>query len=252
MYSLKDASQLTSLCSGSGFVSVGNREGFVKVCSPKQLYNARTMDQMLRIRPHKARVLKTEIHFGRLFSVAQDHVFTDFDLTRSEKRYSLDTKKGLLDMSINYEENLAAFLRLNGSVDFYSIHDYQKQLWGIDLSDRQNSDLTCFAWSKPNQLVIGIEDGSLLLFDTRNLRKPLTESKIESRPNRLKLLNNGKILVLSDRLDFLDSYLINEESVSVDDGGSSLSTVTEDIERNSIVVAGFDQKLHFIKLKNQL
>lgn len=210
------------------------------------------MDQMLRIRPHKARVLKTEIHYGRLFSVGQDHMFCDYDLTRSEKRHTLDIKKGLLDMNVNYEENQVAFLRLNGIVDFYSIHDYQKQLYEIDLSDRHNSELTCFTWTKPNQMAIGIEDGSLLLYDTRNLRRPLTETSVSSKPKRIKLLKNGTILVLSDRLDFLDSYMIHQKALIVDADGRSLSAVTEDVDRNSIIVSGFDQKLHFFKLKNQL
>lgn len=210
------------------------------------------MEQLSRIRPHKAKLLRTEIHYDRLFSVAQDHMFCDYDLTNSEKRCSLDIKKGLVDMALNYEENQVCFLRLNGVVDFYSINEYQKQLYEIDVSEKTSSDLTCIAWTKPNQLCIGTEDGSLFLYDIRNLRRPLTEADLGNRPSRIKLLKNGKILVLSDQLDFFDSYMGHEESVTVDAAGGSLTAVTEDTERNSIVVGGFDQKLHFIMLKNQL
>lgn len=207
------------------------------------------MEQMLRFRLHKARIIKAGISSSKLYTLGQDHHFCEYDMVKNLKTLSVDLKTGALDLSINYREEMAAVSKLNGSINFYSIADGRKLPLTIDVSERAESQPSAISWIGTNHIAVGMADGALLLYDIRKPNIVEKQSQVDGKINRIVALNDGSVLALSSRLDFFDMYLRHESSLVVDPSWSSLYAAFEDRSRRAIVVAGFDQKLHVVRPK---
>lgn len=251
IFSIKDSSPLTALTTSSDLIIAGTKEGFVRVIPVNQVFKAAGMDQTARVRLHKAKILKVDFEqtSGSLYSLAQDHIFSKYDVTKASKKFGVDLKTGAIDFALNYRDGTAACAKINGTIAFYSTGDGRQLPLTIDLTERADSTLTAITWIGHNQLVAGLGDGSLLLYDVRKVSKPVTERPITSKVNKIMSLNSGKILALGTELHFFDSSLEHELSLALNTSDSSIYTATEDVVRNAIVVAGFDQKLYLVKPK---
>jgi WD40 repeat protein len=274
--------------------AVGNRDGFLKIYVDQQAEHPigrnSTGLPYISAPAHRLKAHQAATRFigcyskEKMISVGDDHVISLYDLEKLKPEIVRQFQKAAVDICFEKtdswnttslsKDGLLLLTDCDGRITMHTQSDLRKVISpqglsclspSLSTSMEDSHDLpVCATWVDSRQFAAGFDNGTVALFDVRQMQKGLPVAvcplKKDDRPNKLMRLSSqfgSPVCVLGHSVSFLSKdmkFMESVEIVSVGESGpdEKLYCVAEDIKRDSLLVAGTGQKLHLLKPRSKL